>query len=70
MTAIETSSAAVTAYDFVPETEPDVAVIVDVPTPVAVAKPSDPEALLMVATEVLDELQVTDEVMFCVLLSL
>lgn len=69
VTANETNSAAVTVYDFVPEIEPNVAVIVEDPMATAVAKPSEPDALLMVAIDVLDEAQVTDVVMFCVLLS-
>lgn len=46
------------------------AVIVDEPSATAVAKPSVPDALLIVATDVLDELQVTDVVIVCVLPSL
>jgi hypothetical protein len=49
---------------------PEAAVIVVVPAPVAVAKPWEPEVLLIVATAVADELQVAVLVKFCVLPSL
>ena len=49
-----------------PLTDPDVALIVLVPIPTAAAKPP----LLTVATPVVNELQVTDVVMFFVLESL
>ena len=52
-----------------PETFPDVAVIVVVPAAKAVAVPLEPASLLMEATDVTDELQVTDVVRFGVLLS-
>jgi hypothetical protein len=52
-----------------PEMFPDVAVIVVVPTAFGVASPFDPAALLMVATDPAEELQFTDVVRFCVLLS-
>jgi len=48
---------------------PDVAVIVVVPVETEVASPLEPAALLMVATVVDDELQITDVVTFCVVLS-
>jgi hypothetical protein len=48
---------------------PDAAVIVVVPAAIAVARPFEPVALLMAATAVLDELQVTAVVRFCVELS-
>ena len=51
-----------------PETFPDAHVIMVVPTPTAVANPFDPAALLIVATPVVAELQVTDAVIFCVVL--
>ena len=51
------------------EMPPDAAVIVVEPAVAAVAIPLDPAALLMVATAVTDEVQVTDVVRFCVLLS-
>ena len=52
-----------------PEMFPDVAVIVVVPTAFEVAFPFDPAALLMVATDPAEELQITDVVRFRVLLS-
>ena len=60
VTAIEERVAAVTVRVVLPEILPEVAVMVEVPAARAVAKP----LLLTVATEVLDELQVT-----CVLIS-
>jgi hypothetical protein len=51
----------------VADTAPEVAVMVAVPTPAVVAKPLLPEALLIIATVAADELQVTTEVMPCVL---
>ena len=48
---------------------PDVAVILVEPAPAAVARPLRPEALLMLATDVEEESQVTDVVKFCVELS-
>jgi hypothetical protein len=60
---------AVTVREVVPETLPDVAVIVVVPEATPVASPLEPVALLTVATLVLDELQVTVVVRFCVVLS-
>ena len=49
--------------------EPEPAVIVVVPTPALAASPCIPELLLMIATVAELELQVTDEVMSWVLLS-
>jgi hypothetical protein len=66
VTAIDCSVAAVTVSTVDPLTEPDVALMVLVPTPAPVAKP----VLVMVATEVVAEPHVTDVVRFCVLLSL
>jgi hypothetical protein len=48
---------------------PDLAVIVVVPAATEVAFPFDPAALLMVATDPAEELQITDVVMSFVLLS-
>jgi hypothetical protein len=62
VTAIDTSVAAVTVSEAVPLTDPDVAVIVVVPALTPAASPPE----LMLATEVDDELQVTD-VNSCVL---
>ena len=56
----------VTVKAAVPETLPDVAVIVVVPAVTAVARPFDPAALLIVATPVLEEFQVAEAVRFCV----
>ena len=51
------------------ETLPDIAVILVVPALTPLASPFEPAALLMVATAVLVELQVTVVVRFCVELS-
>jgi hypothetical protein len=48
---------------------PDVALIVVEPVATAKANPLEPAALLIVTTPVLDELQVTAVVRFCVVLS-
>ena len=56
VTAIETSAAGVTVSVAVPETDPEVAVIVEVPVATAVAWP--PEA--MVAFDVSEEVQVAE----------
>ena len=66
VTAIETNAAAVTVMEVVPLTVPEVAVMVLVPTPAAVASP--PEA--MVATLFVDEDHVAVLVRFWVVLSL
>lgn len=63
---METSTAGLTVSAAVPLIDPELAVIVDVPTPAPVAKP--PAAI--VATEVRDELHVTLLVRFWVLPSL
>ena len=68
---MDTSVAAVTVKCAVPEIVPNAAVIVIGP-PMAfeVASPLEPSAaLLMVATVVSEELQVTDDVRFCGVLS-
>ena len=52
-----------------PDTPFDVAVIVVDPAAAGVANPLEPAALLIVATPVLDELQVTTAVRSCVVLS-
>src|SRR6266702_4654885 len=70
VTSIVDRVAAVTVSVVFPETSPSVAVIVVVPAATDVAKPCDPPALLIVATEVLDELQVTWVVRSCVVLLL
>ena len=51
-----------------PEMLPEAAVIVVVPGPTEAASPFDPAALLMVATNLLEELQITDVVRSWVLL--
>jgi hypothetical protein len=60
VTAIETSVAAVTVRTVDPLTEPEVAVIVDVPTETAVANPAE----FMLAMLVAEEVQVTELVRF------
>jgi hypothetical protein len=67
---IEFSDAFVTVNAAVPETLPDVAVIVVFPAASALATPFVPDVLLIVATAGDDELQVTELVRFCVLPSL
>ena len=67
VTAMETSAVTVRVVE--PEIFPDLAVIVVVPAAFEVAFPFDPALLLMVATDSAEELQVTDVVRFCVLLS-
>ncbi len=67
--AMDTSVAGVTVRAVDPDMLPDVAVIVVDPVATAVANPLEPAALLIVATPVLDELQVTAVVKFCVVLS-
>ena len=69
VTAIDTSVAELTVRVVEPEMLPEVAVIVVLPAATGVTCPLEPAALLMVATDALDELQVTDVVIFCVLLS-
>ncbi len=69
VTAMELSVAAVTVSVVEPKMLPDVAVIVVVPAATEVASPYEPAALLIVAAAVLDELQVTAAVRFCVELS-
>ena len=66
VTAIDCNVAAVTVNTVEPLIVPDVAVIVEVPTPAPVAKPD----ALIVAVKVVPELQVTLEVRFCVVPSL
>ena len=66
VTASDTSTACPTFKVAVAVIEPDVAVIVALPTPAPVATPP----ATIVATPVADELQLTDPVRFCVLPSL
>ena len=65
VTAIDTNVAGPTVSTVDPDTAPEVAVIVLVPTATAVAKPT----AVIVAVAVVPELQVTWLVRFCVLLS-
>ena len=67
--AMDTSVAAVTVSVVDPDMLPDVAVIVVEPAATDVARPLEPAALLMVATPVVNEFQVTDVVRSCVVLS-
>jgi len=69
VTAIDASVVFVTVSDFVPETVPTVAEIVAEPAPAEVARPLEPAALLIEATETGEELHVAAEVISCVLLS-
>ena len=71
VTSIEVSAAAVTVSGveaWIPLTE-SVAVIVEDPMAVLVARPLLPRALLTGATAIFEELQVTELVRFCVELS-
>jgi hypothetical protein len=58
----------VTVRVVVPETPPDTVVIVVVPVATGVAMPLLPATLLIVATDVADELQVAETVRSCVVL--
>ena len=66
VTAMETSVVAVMVRVVEPEMLPDVARIVVDPAAADLARPLEPAALLIVATAVLEELQVADAVRFCV----
>src|ERR1700746_2779687 len=67
---IDTRVAAVTVSDAAGETTgPKVAVMLVGPAPTAVARPFEPDALLMVATPVAEEAQVTVEVRSWIVLS-
>ena len=69
-TVIETKAAVftVSVVDF--EIEPEVAEMVEVPVASPVARPCPPTPLLIVTTELSDELHCTELVMFCMLPSL
>jgi hypothetical protein len=69
VTERDTSVAGFTVIFAVADTIPDAAVIVVDPAAADVARPLEPAALLIVAALVLDELQVTALVRFCVVLS-
>src|SRR5688572_12486877 len=62
----DTISAGVTVRVVVPETPPETAVIVVVPTAAPVARPSEPPAFEIVATPSSEDSQVTDAVRSCV----
>ena len=66
---VSVTDRSVTWSDAVPEMLPDMALIVLEPAAMPVARPFEPAALLMVATAVFDELQVTAAVRFWVELS-
>jgi hypothetical protein len=65
VTEIDKSVAGLTVSVVEPVTLPDIAVIVVVPAARHDARPFDPAALLIAATDVLDELQVADAVSTC-----
>jgi hypothetical protein len=65
VTPIDTRVAVVTVKLVDPDMPPKLAVIVVVPGPTAVASPTEPDTLLMVATLTSDELHVTCEEMSC-----
>ena len=67
--SMDVSVAPVTVSVVVPETLPNVAVIVVLPAATGETKPLLPIASLIVATVVLEEFQVTEPVIFCVVLS-
>jgi hypothetical protein len=69
VTVMDTSVAEVTVSAVDPDVLPDVAVIVVEPAATDVANPLEPAALLIAATPAADELQITDVVRFCVVLS-
>jgi hypothetical protein len=66
-TAMEARAAVPTVNVVVADTVPNVAVMTVVPAPALVARPLLPDVLLISATFADDELQVTTEVMGCVL---
>jgi hypothetical protein len=66
VTRMDSRTAGVTVSFVEAEMLPDVALIVVAPTPREVASPFEPAALLIVATVVAEEFQVTDDVRFCV----
>lgn len=68
--SIAVGVAAVTVREVLPETEPKLALTVVLPTDSAFANPIVGMVVLIVATAVFDEAQVTCVVRFCVLLSL
>jgi hypothetical protein len=66
VTAIETSVAGVTVSRVEPDMLPNVAATVVDPWPTLLASPLEPDALLITATVVSEELQVTAVVSGCV----
>ena len=66
VTDSDESVAEVTVSVVEPDMLPDVAVTVEVPVVRQEARPLEPAALLIAATVVLEELQVTDAVRLCV----
>jgi hypothetical protein len=69
VTAIDSSTAGVTVSVVDPEKPPELAVMVVEPTSTDVARPLEPEVLLMAATLVFEEFQATEEEISCVELS-
>ena len=69
VTPIDTRVAAVTVRDVFPDTEPSEAVMVTDPVATANAMPFEPDALLIEAIVVSDEVQAALLVRFCVELS-
>ena len=69
VTAMETSVGGVTVSVVEPDKLPEVAVIIVEPAATEEASPLEPRVLLIAATDVDDELHVTDPVRFCVELS-
>jgi hypothetical protein len=69
VTVIDTRAAAVTVSEVEPETLPEVAMMPADPTATAVASPLEPVVLLMVAMELSEELQTTEFVISCIVLS-
>jgi hypothetical protein len=68
-TSMETSVAGVIVSAVDPDMIPNAAVIVVVPAVTEVSIPCEPAALLMAATPTTDELQATEFVRFCIVLS-
>ncbi len=69
VTVMDDKVAALMVNVAVSVTDPKAAVITVAPVPTDVASPLEPAALLIVATELSDEVQTTDWVMSCVVLS-
>lgn len=69
VTAIDTRVGLPTVNRVVPEILPNLAVIVLPPAVIGVANPLEPGALLIFATALSEEFQITKVVRFCVVLS-